>query len=87
MNQYAIKRRLPSIESERLLRIALFSEALEVESKEGEFNSLVSRRRELARVLRDGRKKGVVPVFISFMWFLFSLAITIESGMSQALKG
>jgi len=80
MNQYTIKQRMPSQEAERLLRIALFSDSLQLEAVEGQYNTLVSRRRELAKVIRGGRKKGIVPVFISQMWFLFSLAITLESG-------
>ena len=71
---------MPSQEAERLLRIALFSDSLQLEAVEGQFNTIVSRRRELAKVIREGRKKGIVPVFISQTWFLFSLAITIESG-------
>lgn len=71
---------MPSQEAERLLRIALFSDSLQLEAVEGQFNTIVLRRRELAKVIRDGRKKGIVPVFVSQTWFLFSLAITIESG-------
>lgn len=80
MNQYTIKQRMPSQEAERLLRIALFSDSLQLEAVEGQYNTIVSRRRELAKAIREGRKKGIVPVFISQMWFLFSLAITLESG-------
>ena len=60
MNQYTIAHDMPSIEAERLLRVALFSDSLQMEAVEGEFNTLVGRRRELARVIRDGRKKGIV---------------------------
>lgn len=80
MNQYTIKQRMPSQEAERLLRIALFSDSLQLEAVEGQYDTIVSRRRELAKAIREGRKKGIVPVFISQMWFLFSLAITLESG-------
>ena len=41
-------------------------------------DGIVARRTELARNLREGRKKGVVPVFISFLWFVFALALSIE---------
>ncbi|KAL9613821.1 MAG: hypothetical protein Q9167_001668 [Letrouitia subvulpina] len=36
------------------------------------------RRAELAQNFREGRKKGVVPVFISFLWFVFALALTVQ---------
>ena len=39
---------------------------------------LVRRRTKLARELREGRKKGVIPVFVSFLWFVFALALTIQ---------
>lgn len=42
----------------------------------GKLNEL---RQEIAQSMREGRKRGVVPVFISTMWFLFSLAISIQS--------
>lgn len=38
-------------------------------------------RREIACKLREHRKRGVVPVFISIMWFIFSLGISIQSCM------
>ena len=38
----------------------------------------MARRTELARNMREGRKKGVIPIFISFLWFVFALALTIE---------
>ena len=41
-------------------------------------DNIVARRRELARALREGRKKGVIPVFISFLWFVFALGLSIE---------
>lgn len=34
-------------------------------------------------MIRRGRKRGVVPVFISLMWFLFSLAISIQAAWGQ----
>ena len=65
MNQYTIAHDMPSIEAEKLLRVALFSDSLQMEAVEGEFNTLVGRRRELARVIRDGRKKGIVRSSLS----------------------
>lgn len=41
----------------------------------GHLNSL---RQALAADMRAGRKRGVVPVFITTMWFLFSLAISTQ---------
>ena len=80
MNQYTIKPRMPSIEAEKLLRIALFSDSLQLEAVEDETRNLVQRRRKLAKLIREDRRRGVVPVFISLMWFLFSLAISLQSG-------
>ena len=81
MNQFSIKQTMPRVEAERLLRIALFSDSLQLEVVEDDTRNLVKRRRKLARNLREGRKKGVVPVFISLMWFLFSLLTSIQQGM------
>ncbi|KAG8530468.1 uncharacterized protein KY384_004971 [Bacidia gigantensis] len=78
MNQYSIKPSLPAIESERLLRIALFSNKLQLNSSMDDRDNIVARRTELARVLREGRKKGVIPVFVSFLWFVFALALSVE---------
>ena len=64
-------------ESEGLLRIALFSKDLRLH---GTTSSLKETRQKLAQELREGRKRGVVPVFISTMWFLFALGLSIQSG-------
>ncbi|KAI9855570.1 MAG: hypothetical protein M1824_006072 [Vezdaea acicularis] len=40
-------------------------------------------RRKLAKALREGRKRGIVPVFITQMWFIFSLAISINDAFGQ----
>ncbi|KAK3113136.1 hypothetical protein LTR53_009873 [Teratosphaeriaceae sp. CCFEE 6253] len=42
----------------------------------GELNAM---RQKLAQQLRETRRKGVVPVFLSTLWFLFALAISIQS--------
>ncbi|KAK5737036.1 hypothetical protein LTR17_006997 [Elasticomyces elasticus] len=42
-------------------------------------DELNAMRQKLAQQLRDSRRKGVVPVFISIGWFLFALAISIQS--------
>lgn len=72
-----IKRILPRIEAEKLLRVALFSDSLKLNVDENT-SGLIQKRCELATLIRKGRKKGVVPVFISLMWFIFSLAISIQ---------
>ena len=43
---------------------------------DGHLNKL---RQDLAEELRVGRKRGVVPVYISTAWFLFSLGLSIQS--------
>jgi hypothetical protein len=78
LNQYQMKPGISmSKEAEGLLRIMLFSKDLKLlQSK----RSLDSARRKLAQDLRSNRRRGVVPVFISTLWFLFSLGISIQSG-------
>ena len=65
------------MEAERLLRLALFSNLLPLNGS-ADSNSLVKRRTELAQNFREGRKKGVVPVFLSFLWFVFALVLSIQ---------
>ena len=90
---------MPAVEAEKLLRIALFSDTLRLHdsplvlSHNGLPNDhnvhkseLVERRRMLAQLLRESRRKGVVPVFFSFMWFLFALAISIVSISSSTTR-
>ncbi|MCJ1335275.1 hypothetical protein MMC09_000543 [Bachmanniomyces sp. S44760] len=78
MNQYSIKRGLPAVETEKLIRIALFSDRLQIEPIDGEDLTIVEKRRELAQGIRAGRKRGVVPAFVSLAWFIFSLALSIQ---------
>lgn len=68
---------MPSIEAEKLLRVALFSDSLKLTADENT-SGLIQQRYELATLIRKGRKKGVVPVFISLLWFIFSLEISIQ---------
>ncbi|KAF1985317.1 hypothetical protein K402DRAFT_304625, partial [Aulographum hederae CBS 113979] len=81
INQYRMKP-LVSLtkEAEGLLRIMLFSKDLRLV---GTHKSLRHMRRKLARELRSNRRRGVVPVFISTLWFLFSLAISIEAAFGS----
>ncbi|MCJ1266148.1 hypothetical protein MMC22_006030, partial [Lobaria immixta] len=78
MNQYSPKPSLPPIEAERLLRLALFSNMLSLDGSTESKQSLVKRRTEMAQNFREGRKKGVIPVFVSFLWFVFALGLSIQ---------
>ena len=79
----AIKQKMPAKPAEKLLRIALFSDSLQLPADPERTSSLTERRSGLAERIRQGRKKGVVPVFVSLMWFLFSLAISIQAAFGQ----
>jgi hypothetical protein len=83
MNQYAIKPRMPGLEAEKLLRIALFSDSLKLSLGSEEDASLVKKRQALAFDLRRGRRRGIVPVFVSFLWFLFSLGLSLQSAFGE----
>ena len=80
MNQYSMKPQMPTVEAEKLLRVALFSDSLQLEMVDDETRNLVERRRKLAKSLREGRRKGAVPVFISLLWFLYSLVVSVQAG-------
>ncbi|KAK4543548.1 hypothetical protein LTR36_005443 [Oleoguttula mirabilis] len=47
-------------------------------------DELNAMRQKLAQQLRETRRKGVVPVFVSTLWFLFALAISIQSSFGIA---
>ena len=85
MNQYTINKRMrthpygPDI-AKKLLRTALFDELLVVNGEK-----LSKIRKRTADHLRQSRKQGVVAVFISMGWFLFSLAISIQAGETKLL--
>ncbi|KAL8928595.1 MAG: hypothetical protein Q9208_001829 [Pyrenodesmia sp. 3 TL-2023] len=68
---------------EMLLRIALFSKVLQIRPRRGLDGTLTERRHYLAATLRATRKKGVVPVYISLAWFMFSLALSIEDAFGK----
>ncbi|KAF2095623.1 hypothetical protein NA57DRAFT_26158, partial [Rhizodiscina lignyota] len=77
INQYKMKPLISMTkEAEGLLRIALFSKNLQLIGSRKTLNQM---RQKLARELRSNRRRGVVPVFISTLWFLFSLGISIQS--------
>ena len=62
------------VAAEKLLRISLFSDELPMSMEA----NLTDRRKKLAGTIRAFRKKGVVPVFVSTLWFLLALAISIQ---------
>ena len=67
------------IAAEKLLRIALFSDELPLTMGA----SLMDQRKKLAGTMRAFRKKGVIPVFVSTLWFLLALAISIQSAFGN----
>jgi hypothetical protein len=82
-NQYKMKPLISMTkEAEGLLRICLFSKSLKLK---GSSKTLTEMRRKLAATLRSNRRRGVVPVFISTLWFLFSVGISIQSGNALLL--
>lgn len=67
------------VAAEKLLRIALFSDELPMTTG----TSLTDRRKKLAGTIRAFRKKGVIPVFVSTLWFFIALAISIQSAFGN----
>lgn len=65
------------------MRLALYSNLLRLPNAQENERDLVNRRAKLARDLREGRKKGVVPVFVSFLWFVFALALSIQQAFAS----
>jgi len=49
-------------------------------------DELNTMRQKLAQQLRETRRKGVVPVFVSTLWFLFAMAISIQSSFGEIGK-
>ena len=81
MNQFKMKPNASRRkETEGLLRIVLFSKDLKLVRTD---ETLKQVRQRYATDLRAGRKRGVVPVFISALWFLFSLAISIQQAFGD----
>jgi hypothetical protein len=78
LNQYKMKPVISMTrESEGLLRIVLFSSDLKPLGKK---KTLGQMRRRLAQDLRSNRRRGVVPIFISTLWFVLALGISVEAG-------
>ena len=74
MNQYSTRVDIPSVEGEKLLRIALFSDTLKLAPAGQERETLPITRRKLAYRLREGRRQGLVPIFLSTVWWMFALS-------------
>lgn len=66
-----------------MLRIALFSDSLQLTAADDRTDSLIRTRQELARFVRIGRKKGVIGVFLSEALFVIALAISIYAAFSE----
>ncbi|KAF4534903.1 Glutamine-dependent nad(+) synthetase protein [Lasiodiplodia theobromae] len=84
MNQYTMRRsEALNKEAEGLLRIVLFSKDIQLRGKDGKEKRLNEVRQNLARRFRAARRRGVVPVFVSTGWFLFSIGISIQASFGQ----
>lgn len=79
MNQYTPKPTANGKDATSLLRIALFANEIPTSPP----MDLKSRRKKLGQVLREGRKRGIVPLFISLAWFVFALAISIQDAFGS----
>ncbi|KAH5054512.1 hypothetical protein HBI37_235460 [Parastagonospora nodorum] len=81
LNQYKMKPVISMTrEAEGLLRIVLFSKGLKLVGRK---KTLSQMRYRLAEDLRSNRRRGVVPIFISTLWFLFALGISIEAAFGD----
>ena len=77
-NQYKLKPVISMTrEAEGLLWIVLFSKQLKLIGKK---KTLSQMRYRLAQDLRSNRRRDVVPIFISTLWFILVLGISIEAG-------
>lgn len=91
MNQFAVNAKIAKRReaAETLLRIALFSKGLHrpqrIARRNDNDGSFMLVRENLALNLRRFRRRGIVPVCVSTMWFLFALAISVQSAF--ALSG
>lgn len=83
LNQYKMKPVISMTrEAEGLLRVALFSKELRLI---GTHKTLGQKRLKLAHDLRSNRRKGVVPIFLSTLWFILALGVSIEAGKYSSL--
>jgi hypothetical protein len=85
MNQFLLDSRLvhgskeQSRCAEQVLRVALFSK---LRTKD-DGTSLQEERRRIALSIRTHRRGGLVPVLLGLVWFLFVLALSINSSKSS----
>ncbi len=79
MQRDLVKQDSTMVAAEKLLRIALFSDELDMTAGA----QLTDRRKKLAGTIRAFRKKGVIPVFVSTLWFLLALAISTQSAFGN----
>ena len=61
----------------------MFSDSLNLARPEDRKPTLNQRRSDITQRLRENRKRGVVAVFVSFLWFLVALAISIQSAFGH----
>ncbi|KAF2747430.1 hypothetical protein M011DRAFT_43793 [Sporormia fimetaria CBS 119925] len=82
MNQYTVRSANHQVakEAEGLLRIVLFSKDLVLTDTD---KSLWEMRRILAREVREMRRRGAVPAFVSTLWFLFAFALSIQDAFGD----
>ncbi|KAJ4339757.1 hypothetical protein N0V87_002957 [Didymella glomerata] len=82
MNQYTLKDEVVSSskEAEGLLRVVLFSRDLKLTDTNMPLRKV---RRILANELRQMRRRGAVPVFVSIMWFLFAFALSVQAAFGD----
>ncbi|KAF2219618.1 hypothetical protein BDZ85DRAFT_38578 [Elsinoe ampelina] len=96
MNQYTINRIKPrgassdeqvTRRAEAFLRIVLFSSDLELSSNHHGCKDhpwkLAEARQKTADKLRRTRKRAIVPVFVSMLWFVIALAFSIYSAFNE----
>ncbi|KAF4556380.1 Hypothetical protein D9617_1g082570 [Elsinoe fawcettii] len=96
MNQYTINRikrtkddadEYVTRRAEALLRIVLFSKDLKLDTHNMECAhhppTLAQARHDLAKNLRRTRKRGIVPVFISMLWFIIALSLSIYTAFGD----
>lgn len=76
MNQFTVNPRFNGASAEKLLKVALFSKELRMPTAAG--GSLEQVRQALARDTREARKRGTVQCFLSMLWFIFGMVISIQ---------
>ena len=64
--------------------MTLFSNSLQLNKSQDKRDALLYRRTILAQSFREERKKGVIPVLVSFLWFVFALGLSVELAFNDA---